>query len=159
MPTLRADDDDEDDSGDLESDIAGWSPSPMPPIGPDGGPILSPAHLPVIKPEGQGLCVDGPGGVCVNYHRMVVSFDAQRPLDGSDPEHEPQKVVHTCYPAPGIEVDLGGEHVFECTRYTPSSPRAAARLAYGDPSTPSTPPRAAPRSDRATAKKRRPGRR
>lgn len=134
----------------------------MPPIAPDGGPVLTPpAKLPVVD-AGQGVCTDGPRGVCARYHRLVISMDAQQPIDGSG-EVEHHQVVHTCYPHPGIELDLSGQHVYECSRYTPELETTqlvnATKRALAQPSTLSTPPRAAPRSARAPQRKRRPGRR
>lgn len=151
MPKLSADPEPEELERELDDEITDFEPSPLPPMAPDGGPIIPPVRsLPVI-PEGQGLCSSGPGGVCAHYHRMVIALDAQRPIDGSDPVPV-EKVVHTCYPHPGIETDLGEQHVFECNRYTPSTQRTR-------PSSPSSTPRAAPRSARGPSKKRRSGRR
>lgn len=96
---------------------AGFSTSPIPPRAHDGGLELEPApvSLRVIQPI--SICELGP---CRNYHRLAQKIDAERPIDGSEaPVYV--AITKTCYPSPGIEYDLTGEPVKECSRWAPMS--------------------------------------
>jgi hypothetical protein len=103
---------------------AGFVPSDLPPRAPDGGLELTPApvKLPVIQP--MSLCELGP---CRRYHRLVQKIDAQAPLDGSEAPIA-TSVVRTCYPSPGIEYDLTGEPVKECSLWSPMTDDERSQL-------------------------------
>jgi hypothetical protein len=92
-----------------------FEPSPLPPIAPDGGLALEPVPIKPLRRVQISLCALGP---CANYHEVLTKIDAQDPLDGS-----PGKIhlmpVRTCYPHPGIEMDLKDMPVRECNRWNP----------------------------------------
>lgn len=90
----------------------GWSPAPLA-VGPDG--VVGVTEPKPAPPVQRSICQRGP---CRNYHRMVVEADADA-VTG-----QPTQVVHTCYPALGIEIDLqlGDGAVFECSRWDPEDP-------------------------------------
>ncbi len=96
---------------------AGFVPAGLPPRAQDGGLELTPApvSLPVIQP--MTLCELGP---CRHHHRLVQKIDAQAPLDGSEAPIV-TAVIRTCYPSPGIEYDLTGEPIKECSLWSPMS--------------------------------------
>lgn len=106
--------------------IGSWEPSLVSPIGPDGSPAPIPV-APPLPPPPVSICQRGP---CRNYHRLVMSGDAAEPLHAAALAigREPRQTLHTCYPAPGIEVDLelGDRAVYECSRWSP--PSAAVTL-------------------------------
>lgn len=88
----------------------------LPPRGPDGMiPAGPPRSLPVI--HAPSLCDAGP---CRNFHRVESLMDAQGPLDGSGDAVHPQ-VTRACYPAPGIEVELGETPILRCSRWEPDN--------------------------------------
>lgn len=96
--------------------LAGWEPAPLPARGPDGMiPAPPPRSLPVVQPP--SLCEAGP---CRNFHRVQSLMDAQEPLDGTDGAIHPQ-VTRACYPAPGIELELGETPVLRCSRWEPDN--------------------------------------
>ncbi len=101
--------------------IDGFTPSPLPPIAPDGGLVLSPAApLPVVRTV--SLCERGP---CRHYWRAVSSIESAEPLDGSlGPEARQE--LHTCLPAPGIEMELNGVDIYSCSRWDPEEPAEVA---------------------------------
>lgn len=120
-----ADNDDDDAPRDLTAVVSeGWSPSPLPPIAADGGPVLEPAQPFRVLRDEDWICLRGP---CRRYHRMVTSMDAQKPVDGSleyedgTPVGDPQQVVHTCYPSPGREMSLNDVVVTECNLWDPET--------------------------------------
>ena len=99
--------------------LAGWEPAPLPARGPDGMiPAPPPASLRVI--EAPSLCEAGP---CRHYHRVESLMDAQEPLDGSGGSVHPQ-VTRACYPAVGIELELGETPVMRCSRWEPDNEQA-----------------------------------
>lgn len=99
----------------------GWEPSPLPGQLPDGSLGLPPLRAPTMA--APSLCELGP---CVHYHRMTYQIDAAAPTDGS-PGGLFQQTAHTCYPTPGIEIELRGTPVFECSLWTPMSQTAAKK--------------------------------
>ncbi len=101
--------------------IGAWEPAPLPPIGPDGAPIIPPPVPMTVLSDADWLCLRGP---CRNYHRMVLSMDAAQPLDGTEGD-DFRKTIHTCYPAPGIEMPLNEHVVYECSRWDPEDPRSS----------------------------------
>lgn len=110
--------------------------APLPPMGPDGGPILSPLR-PVTPPRPR-LCEAGP---CQNYHRFEIQMDAAQPhtmrvpislppdtpgaqaaQDGTLYQPPPTfhvQVHHYCYPNVGVEMALGDLPVTDCNRWDP----------------------------------------
>ena len=62
--------------------IERFEPSQIPPIAPDGGPILEPApvYLPVLT---KSLCDRGP---CRHRHVLAASMEAAEPMDGGSLE-------------------------------------------------------------------------
>lgn len=124
-------------SKDVQDDLAGnFEVSPLPPIGPDGAPVLSPQR-PMLAPRPR-ICEAGP---CVHYHRLEVEVEAQDPMsmkvpirlpvlpsgaaavpDGTLYQPPPSihtQLIHTCYPSSGIEIDLGPAPVYNCNRWMP----------------------------------------
>lgn len=119
----------------LQDDLQdGFEPSDLPPIGPDGAPALQPiagASLP--RPS---LCAAGP---CVNYHTFSFQLDVtrslgERVLDGGKIEGASSGMpfhvrrMHYCYPAVGVESDLGDLPIIECSRWRPVDPAERAAL-------------------------------
>ena len=99
--------------------LAGWEPAQLPPRGPDGMiPAPPPRSLPVV--QAPSLCEAGP---CRNFHRVESLMDAQEPLDGTDGSVHPQ-VTRACYPAAGIELELGEAPVMKCSRWEPDNEQA-----------------------------------
>lgn len=110
-------------SNDVQDELAeGFTPTPLPPVAPDGGLELpkmreAPRHPP-------RLCEQGP---CRHYHTFKIQLDAQKPMavrkdDGTveqpeAPDHE--ETHHYCYPDVGIESKLGGLPVIQCNRWSP----------------------------------------
>jgi len=102
--------------------IDSFEPGPLPPMGPDGAPLLEPVRIPAADPP--RLCEAGP---CRRYHVMKIQLDAQQPgrerlEDGTVIDHA--RVFHTeahyyCYPDVGIETNLGSQPVLECNRWVP----------------------------------------
>lgn len=122
---------------DVQDDLAGnFEVSPLPPIGPEGAPVLSPQR-PMRLPRPR-LCEAGP---CVHYHRLEVEVEAQDPMPMKVPVRLPvlpagatvvadgtlyqpppavhTQLIHTCYPSSGIEIDLGPAPIYNCNRWTP----------------------------------------
>ena len=98
--------------------LAGFTPGLLPPRGPNGmvpaGPPPDRVGLPVIDPP--SLCEAGP---CRNYHRLETKLDAQGAVDGTGVRHT--VITRACYPAAGIEVELGEEPILTCSRWTPET--------------------------------------
>lgn len=127
---------------DLQDDITeSFEVSKLPPIGPDGSLGLEPQRsVPDPRPR---LCEAGP---CEHYHRLRVQVDAEAPRAMKLPFRLPvipegaravddgmlyrpppsfhTQLHHTCYPTPGIEIDIGPEPIVECSRWRPGSPTA-----------------------------------
>jgi len=101
--------------------LAGFTPSQMPPRGPNGMVPAPPppdgARLPVIDPP--SLCEAGP---CRNYHRVASVMDSQYPVGGSGPAH--RQITRACYPTAGIELELGETPVLQCSRWEPDNEQA-----------------------------------
>ena len=99
--------------------LAGWEPAVLPPSGPDGMiPAPPPRPLPVIA-DPPSLCEAGP---CRHYHKVQSLMDAQEAIDGTASIH-PQ-VTRACYPAVGIELELGETPVTRCSRWEPDGEQA-----------------------------------
>ena len=99
--------------------LAGWEPAVFPARGPDGLiPAPPPSRLPAL--EHPSLCEAGP---CRHYHRVACLMDAAEPLDGSGgTAHE--QVTRACYPAPGVELELGEAPITRCSRWEPDNEQA-----------------------------------
>ena len=94
--------------------LAGFEPLVLPPPGPDGMiPAGPPRSLPVVQPP--SLCEAGP---CHHYHRVASVMDAE---DGGTPGQTHRQVTRACYPAPGIELELGEVPVLQCSRWEPDN--------------------------------------
>ena len=96
----------------------GFTPSAIS-VGPDG----IPAAVPVRPPSKLALiplCTLGP---CVRYHELVTKMDAQDPQDGSEGEVFTNR-TRTCYPSPGIEMDISVNPVHQCNLWEPDINRA-----------------------------------
>lgn len=107
----------------------GFQPSPLPPVAPDGGLALEPAPTEPLEVAPIALCSIGP---CARHHELVTKINAQEALDGSAGRVHLQ-VIRTCYPAPGIEVDLSETPVRQCSLWKPplttgDTPRDAREL-------------------------------
>jgi len=97
--------------------LAGFEPLVLPPSGPDGMiPAGPPSLLPVLQPP--TLCEAGP---CRNYHRVASVMDAE---DGGTPGATHRQVTRACYPAPGIELEIGETPVLQCSRWEPDNEQA-----------------------------------
>lgn len=101
----------------------GWEPSPSPVMGP-GGHIQMPPRRRLTVLDPPTLCAQGP---CVHYHELDILVDAATDLDGSGVGRDHHQIVKTCYPTPGIEIDLNGTPVFECLYWEPLSPSVVTR--------------------------------
>lgn len=93
-----------------------FEPAPLPPLGPDGFPVLEPAPIGPIPVEPISICMLGP---CANYHELETKMDAQEPMDGTR-GHVHLMVYRTCYPHPGIEMELPAP-IRRCNRWSPTS--------------------------------------
>lgn len=110
-------------SRDVQDELAdGFEAGPLPPMGPNGAPMLEPVReLPTDPPR---LCEAGP---CRHYHTMTIQLDAQQPGrerrdDGTVVDHGRvfhTEVHHYCYPDVGIETNLGALPVLSCNRWAP----------------------------------------
>ena len=67
--------------------------------------------------EPPSLCSAGP---CRHYHRIESQMDSAAPLDGSGADMHPQ-ITRACYPAAGIELELGETPVLRCSRWEPDN--------------------------------------
>lgn len=89
---------------------AGWSPSPVPMATPGSPEVprvtLADLVMPAVPPS---LCRLGP---CRNYHEARVLLPSHGAIDKS-------QLIRTCYPHPGIEMDLADTPVLECSRWWP----------------------------------------
>lgn len=94
----------------------GFTPTSMPPLGPDGAPVFTPASLEPLPLVADSLCQLGP---CRYYHELVTSFDAQEPLGEETGAPRYRNTVRTCYPAVGIEADLGEGVIYDCNFWDP----------------------------------------
>lgn len=115
----------------------GFESAQLPPIGPDGAPDIPPVQaVPSPRPT---LCQAGP---CRNYHRLELEVDAALPMPVTVPIRLPRdtpgvqqspkgtvytppadlhtQINHYCYPAEGIEIELGSTSVVQCNRWAPS---------------------------------------
>lgn len=110
-------------SNDVQDELAaGFEPTALPPVAPDGGLELPPMKPPPRHPP--RLCEQGP---CRNYHVFKIQLDAQKPMATRDEqgrllEHEAADHVethHYCYPTVGIESKLGSLPVVSCNRWDP----------------------------------------
>jgi hypothetical protein len=111
-------------SNDAQDMLSDFEPRPLA-IGPDGGIELT-EQVKIIPPPPR-LCEAGP---CRHYHRFVIQLDAEAPrgqgvepggkiigLPEGQPFHTSTK--HYCYPALGIETELGALPVLECNFWDP----------------------------------------
>lgn len=99
--------------------LAGWEPAVFPPRGADGLiPAPPPRPLPVL--EHPSLCEAGP---CRHYHRVSALMDAAEPIDGSGGSSHEQ-TTRACYPAPGVELELGEAPITRCSRWEPDNEQA-----------------------------------
>jgi len=74
-------------------------------------PAGPPRSLPVVQPP--NLCEAGP---CRHYHRVASVMDAE---DGGMPGQAHRQITRACYPAPGIELEIGETPVLQCSRWEP----------------------------------------
>jgi len=111
-------------SNDAQDMLSDFEPRPLA-IGPDGGIELT-EQAKIIPPPPR-LCEAGP---CRHYHRFVIQLDAEAPRgQGVEPggkiiglpESQPfyTSTKHYCYPAVGIETELGALPVLECNFWEP----------------------------------------
>lgn len=103
---------------------AGFVPSAIQ-VGPDGAPAPIPV-APLPERELVTLCQLGP---CVRYHELRTKLDAQDPQDGSE-RHVYVSTTRTCYPSPGIEMDLSETPVRDCNLWEPRIDVAETRLRH-----------------------------
>jgi hypothetical protein len=104
---------------------ADFEVSPLPPIGKDGAPELTP--LRPIAPGHPRLCEAGP---CVRYHSFQLQMDVQDPQPVRQPDGSVATAAkpfhvqthHYCYPEPGIETELGKLPILQCNRWEPVDP-------------------------------------
>ena len=141
MPTPDQHDDEPDDE--LDDDDGKYrdpalvydrvAPSPLPPMGPDGGPLGTggvgpPPPLPAATPD-HFVCLRGP---CLHYWQMETHMDAGNPAEtwGEDglrddegkPVRQPRQISRTCLVHPGVEVELTENVVYACSRWEPQLP-------------------------------------
>jgi len=113
--------------------IEDFEPSGMPPLAPDGGPILEPApvYLPVIV---ESLCDRGP---CRHRHVLGTAMEAAEPMDGSALER-PKRDANGELVIKLVEPDVTnwkGETVPGRTIYEtePHVPKVVSRICYPSP--------------------------
>ena len=102
--------------------IDSFTPSEVP-VGPDGTPSPMPAQA-ESKLAPIPMCALGP---CIHYHEVITKFDAQEPLDGTRGSIHVQ-TTRTCYPSPGIEMDVTEHPVYRCNLWEPRSGLVQLRL-------------------------------
>jgi len=134
-------------SHDVQDELQeGFEVGPLPPMGPDGAPLLAPLER--TRPPRPRLCEAGP---CLHYHRFEIQTEAQDPRAVTVPVALPpgtrgaQEVPggtvyqaprtfhverhHYCYPTSGVEMRLGSLPVITCNRWHPiSNPTSAHSL-------------------------------
>lgn len=76
-------------------------------------PAGPPRSLPIAQPP--SLCEAGP---CRHYHRVASVMDAE---DGGVAGATHRQVTRACYPAVGIELELGETPVLQCSRWEPDN--------------------------------------
>jgi hypothetical protein len=79
-------------------------------------PADPPRSLPVVQPP--SLCEAGP---CRNYHRVASVMDSE---DGGLPGSTHRQITRACYPAVGIELEMGETPVLQCSRWEPDNEQA-----------------------------------
>lgn len=79
-------------------------------------PAGPPRSLPIAQPP--SLCEAGP---CRHYHRVASVMDAE---DGGVVGATHRQVTRACYPAVGIELELGETPVLQCSRWEPDNEQA-----------------------------------
>ena len=115
-------------------------PSPLPQMGPDGGPEPSavvgpPAPTPPATPD-TFVCLRGP---CRHYWQIRTHIVSGNPAGTfgpgglvdpvtKQPIAEPRQITRTCLVHPGIEVELTEDVVYGCNRWDPLSPREVRKL-------------------------------
>lgn len=101
------------------SDFDDFEVSPMPPMAPDGGPAFAAEPRPTTDAPPISRCSLGP---CVHLHEIRLAIDAQEPLDGSSGSiyTRPKRF---CYPSAGVELELAGAAVRECSKWRPTTPQ------------------------------------
>jgi len=108
---------------DVQDELAeGFDPSPLPPIGRDGGLALPPLRK-IVDPPPR-ICDVGP---CAHYHQFETQLDVASPLAHKGPDGHLTasaqpfhiKTHHYCYPSPGIELALEALPVLRCNRWDP----------------------------------------
>lgn len=92
----------------------GWDPASLPARTPND-PMPSSPRMPMLSLRAPTLCEQGP---CAHYHKAVMRFDAATPMDGSEDVMHTQ-TLRSCYPTPGIAIELEDKPVFECSRWAP----------------------------------------
>jgi hypothetical protein len=116
-----------------------FEPSPLPPIAPDGGfapGIPPPAPTPEAT-EDNMICLRGP---CRHFHTMVTTAGEGNPegwtdnledIDGNIVSISEPRMHHMlCWVQPGVEIELTGDCVFDCSRWEPLLPRDTKALTY-----------------------------
>lgn len=93
----------------------GFTPAPLPPAAPDGGPQLEPAPTGPISAGPISRCQLGP---CRHYHELFSELDDQKPLDGTGTRLA-VIATRTCYPSAGAEIELQETAVRDCNRWEP----------------------------------------
>jgi hypothetical protein len=95
-------------------------PSPLGPQGANPAPVPAPRQVAPIS-----LCQLGP---CSHYHELRTMMDAQEPIDGSGADRVYLNLTRTCYPSPGIEIDLSAHPVRTCSLWDPKSEEAITAI-------------------------------
>lgn len=120
-----------------EKHYADFTPAAVP-ISPDGGIVPGFAAVPpppqaYMTPE-NFVCLRGP---CRYYWHLVTDIDMENPDDTwasltdpltGKPLTKPRQHTHTCLANPGMETDLTGDSVFECSKWDPFAPTELAQL-------------------------------
>jgi hypothetical protein len=117
----------------------GAGASPLPPIGPDGAPILAMIAPPVAIPAADPvtfICLRGP---CRHYWELSMFLPSGNPegtfgegglVDpiSNTPLEQPDQILRTCTVQTGTETDLTDELVKKCNLWDPLSPRELKKL-------------------------------
>ena len=96
---------------------------------PVGGGVDVVPVLPVTPASDHALIPICQLGPCVRYHEIRTKFEAAEPEDGT-PGTVYTHPTRTCYPAPGIEIDVTEHPVRNCNLWEPRIDVAESRLRY-----------------------------
>ncbi len=106
-----------------------------PGLTPLAGPIGSTPPIPAADPV-TFICLRGP---CRHYWHFEAHMDSGNPKETWDPEiglkdedgnpiRQPRLIQRVCLAHPGVETELDDTTVYECSRWSPLTPREVRKL-------------------------------